>query len=151
MTAFSPKLPANDPSSVTSAQSLDAVRDILFGAQSRDIQGRIDETMRVLGERVGAVDVQQKEQLKALRTHADKSFADQQRTLGEQIAALREELRASEARSAAQLQEAELRMNTALAAFRQVFDDEQKRASGRSHAAADALRSAALALERADT
>jgi hypothetical protein len=151
MTAFAPKLPANDPSSVSSAQSLDAVRDILFGAQNRDIQGRIDETMRVLSERVSAVDALHKEQLQALRTHADTSLADQQRAFGEQIAALREELRAHEARSAAQLQAAEQRLQTAVAALRQVFDDEQQRASGRSHAAADALRSAALALERADT
>lgn len=143
------KTPANDESGASPAQSLDAVRDILFGAQTRDIQGRIDDNTRRLDARLTEIDTLTREQLQTLHKHTDASLAEQQRLFAAQIQTLRDELQALEVRSAAKLQDAEHRMTEALSVFRSSYDDELRGSTARAKATAEALRSAALALERA--
>ena len=84
-----------------------------------------------------------------MHKHTDASLAEQQRLFAAQIQTLRDELQALEVRSAAKLQDAEHRMTEALSVFRSSYDDELRRSTARAKATAEALRSAALALERA--
>ena len=143
------KTPANDENGASSAQSLDAVRDILFGAQTRDIQGRIEDNTRRLDARLTEAETLTRDQLQGLRTHTDGSLSEQQRLFAAQIQILRDELQAFAARSAADLLDAERRMTDALATFRSSYDQASRNSSARAAATAEALRNAALALERA--
>ena len=143
------KTPANDENGASSAQSLDAVRDILFGAQTRDIQGRIEDNTRRLDARLTEAETLTRDQLQGLRTHTDASLSEQQRLFAAQIQILRDELQAFAARSAADLLDAERRMTDALATFRSSYDEASRNSSARAAATAEALRNAALALERA--
>ena len=146
MSAFPAKNSANDASVVSPAQSLDAVRDILFGAQSRDMQGRIDETTRRIDSRMVELDTQQRQAVEGLRGHVDAGVLEQQRQLGVEIQKLRDEVQALDVKIASAMKEAELQTNAAMAALRKAFDEEMRLSATRAHGASEALRAAALAL-----
>ncbi len=146
MPAFTAKAPANDESRASPAQSLDAVRDILFGAQTRDIQDRIDDTTRRHDERLAELDARHREQLQALRAHTDATILAQQTAFGAQAQTLHDALAALQAESTAKLLDAEQRLAATLDAMRKNYDDALQWNNARARAASEALLNASLAL-----
>jgi hypothetical protein len=149
MSAFTAKSPANDARGASPEQSLDAVRDILFGVQTRGIEARIDSMARAHEARVTELDAEHRRMLQAETDRADAALKAQHVQLSEVIQTLDAQMQAQATRHAAALAEAEARAAAALAALRQALDTAVAQSAARGQAASDALVAAASALQHA--
>jgi hypothetical protein len=147
MSAFIAKSPANDARGTSPEQSLDAVRDILFGVQTRGIEARIDAAARAQDARVTEIDAEYRRLLKAEADRGDAALKSQHQHFTELVNSLDAALQAQVTRHTEALAEAERRSADALAALRQSLDATVAQSAARGRAARDALIAAARALQ----